>query len=152
MMTVTTCPTCHGDGVLIDIRCLNCNGIGSEEQESAVSVEIPAGVSSGTRLRLSGRGESGGRLGPPGDLFVELDVESDPRFERHDADLVHRLSLGIAEASLGTQSESPLLEGGVIALDIPAGTQSGAVFMIPGHGLTRLGRRQRGDLGVVVSV
>ena len=152
MMTVTACPTCHGDGVLIAKPCLNCEGIGSVEEESAFSVEIPAGVSSGTRLRLSGRGESAGRLGPPGDLFVEVEVESDPRFERHDADLVHRLTLGIAEASLGTQFDIPLIDGGTAPLDIPAGTQTGAVFMIPGQGMTRLGRRQRGDLAVVVSV
>ena len=133
MMTVTVCPTCHGDGVLIAKPCLDCEGIGSVEEESTFSVEIPAGVSSGTRLRLSGRGQSGGRQGPPGDLFVEVEVESDPRFERHDADLVHRLTLGIAEASLGTQSDIPLIDGGTAPLDIPAGTQTGSVFMIPGR-------------------
>lgn len=152
MMTVTTCPTCHGDGVLIDSPCLNCSGTGSEARDSTVNVEIPAGVSTGTRLRLSGRGESGGRKGPPGDLYVEVEVAPDPRFERHEADLVHRLTIGIAEASLGTEAEIPLIEGGAIPLDIPAGTQADAVFMIPGHGMTRLGRRQRGDLAVVVSV
>jgi molecular chaperone DnaJ len=117
-----------------------------------MTVEVPAGVSSGTRLRLSGRGQSGGRYGPPGDLYVEIQVMPDPRFERHDADLVHEVSIGIAQAALGTRVSIPRIEGGETGLDIPAGTQPGAVFRMPGLGVTRIGRRSRGDLHVVVLV
>ena len=152
MMTVTPCPTCRGEGVIIARPCKVCGGTGANAGEASVTVEIPAGVSTGTRLRLSGRGESGGRQGPPGDLFVEVHVEPDDRFERHDDDLVHRISIGIAEATLGVDSEVPLIEGGTSTLEIPPGTQPGTVLRLAGQGVTRLGRRQRGDLFVEVSV
>jgi DnaJ-class molecular chaperone len=117
-----------------------------------MTVEVPAGVSSGTRLRLSGRGQSGGRYGPPGDLYVEVQVAPDPRFERHEADLVHRVSVGIAEATLGSRVSIPLIEGGETGLDIPPGTQPGEIFRLDGLSMARLGRRGRGDLHVVVTV
>jgi len=152
MMTLGTCPTCRGEGVLITNPCPVCSGLGALDQETTVNVEVPAGVSGGTRLRLSGRGESGGRIGPPGDLYVEVHVAADPRFERHDADLIHTVSIGIAEASLGTRVAVPLVEDGETDLAIPPGTQPGSVFRMPGLGVTHLGRRSRGDLHVVVSV
>ncbi len=152
MMTVGPCPTCHGEGILITDPCKTCSGAGSVERETSVTVEIPAGVSTGTRLRLSGRGESGGRSGPPGDLYVEVRVLPDARFDRHDDDLVHRYTIGIAEATLGTRLAVPLLEGGESDLVVPPGTQPETVFSLPGLGMTRLGRRARGDLHVVVSV
>jgi molecular chaperone DnaJ len=117
-----------------------------------VNVEVPPGVSSGTRLRLSGRGESAGRTGQSGDLFVEIEVAADPRFERLDADLIHRTPLGIAEATLGTRIEVPSINGETLELEIPPGTQPGASFMFRGKGMPALGRRQRGDLHVVVDV
>jgi molecular chaperone DnaJ len=83
---------------------------------------------------------------------VEVHVSPDPRFERHEADLVHRVTIGIVEATLGTRIAIPLIEGGETELDIPAGTQPGSVFRMSGLGITRLGRRNRGDLHVVVSV
>jgi molecular chaperone DnaJ len=152
MMTVGTCPTCRGEGTLISDPCPRCSGAGSVDQETSVTVEIPAGVSSGTRLRLSGRGESGGRNGPPGDLYVEVQVDVDTRFERRDADLVHHVSIGVAEATLGSRLTVPLLEGGETGLEIPPGTQPGTAFRLAGMGVTHLGRRSRGDLHVVVSV
>lgn len=152
MMTVGTCPTCHGEGVMITNPCPACSGAGAVDGETTMTVEVPAGVSSGTRLRLSGRGQSGGRHGPPGDLYIEVRVSPDPRFERHDADLIHRVSIGIAEAALGTRLAIPLIEGGETDLDVPAGTQPGDAFRMSGLGLTRLGRRSRGDLHIVVSV
>jgi molecular chaperone DnaJ len=152
MMTVGMCPRCQGEGVLITSPCPACSGLGAVDSDATMTVEVPAGVSSGTRLRLSGRGESGGRQGPPGDLYVEVNVRPDPRFERHEADLVHGVSIGMAEAALGTRATIPLIEGGETELDIPAGTQPGAVFRMSGLGVTRLGRRSRGDMHVVVSV
>jgi len=152
MMSVTTCPRCNGEGDLLTNPCLNCAGSGSVSEDVMLSIEIPAGVSDGTRLRLSGRGESGGRAGPAGDLFVEVAVAPDSRFERQDADLIHIVSIGLAEASLGTRLEIPLVEGGTIDLEIEAATQPKSVFRIPGRGMTVLGRRTRGDLVVVVDV
>ncbi len=152
MMSVTTCPTCRGEGSIITDPCQTCSGSGTSPEKSTVNVEIPPGVSSGTRLRLSGRGESGGRQGNNGDLFVEISVTPDPRFERHDSDLVHRTSVGIAEATLGTRIEVPTVDGQPESLNIPAGTQPGTLFTIPGRGMHVLGRRGRGDLVVVVDV
>lgn len=152
MMSINTCPRCQGEGRLLTDPCRNCEGTGAVADQAKVSVEIPPGVSSGTRLRLSGRGESGGRMGPPGDLFVELEVTPDLRFERRDSDLIHQAAVGIAEATLGTRLEIPLIDGETMDLEVPAGTQPGKVFRVPGRGMTVLGRRNRGDLLVVVDV
>lgn len=152
MMSVTTCARCGGAGSLLTDPCGVCDGSGAVPEDARVSVEIPPGVSSGTRLRLSGRGESAGRAGPPGDLFVEVTVAEDVRFERHDANLAHHVSIGMAEAALGTRLAVPLVEGETIDLEIPSGTQPGSVFRIRGKGMTVLGRRARGDLLVVVGV
>ena len=152
MMSVTTCPTCRGEGSLISDPCAVCAGAGATADKVRVNVEIPAGVSSGTRLRLTGRGESGGRGGSAGDLFVEIAVSDDPRFERHDSDLVHRTSIGIAEATLGTRIEVPTIDGEPTTHDIPRGTQPGSAFTLAGQGMGHLGRRGRGDLVVVVDV
>lgn len=152
MMSVTTCPTCGGEGSLIADPCPECSGTGAVQEKVTVNVEIPPGVSNGTRLRLTGRGESGGRSGQSGDLFVEVMVADDPRFERHDSNLVHRTSIGFAEAALGTRIEVPTIDGEPTPLEIPRGTQPGSLFTIPGYGMTHLGRRRRGDLVVVVDV
>lgn len=152
MMSVTTCPTCMGDGTLIADPCPECEGAGAVVAGVEVNVEIPAGVMTGTRLRLSGRGESAGRRGQPGDLFIEVIVEPDPRFERLHDDLIHRASLGIAEAALGTGIEVPTVHGDTATLDVPPGTQSGARFTLDGLGMPILGRRHRGNLHVVVDV
>ncbi|MGD2059717.1 MAG: molecular chaperone DnaJ [Acidimicrobiia bacterium] len=152
MMSVTTCPTCGGVGSLIPDPCPECGGEGARPETVQVNVEVPPGVSSGTRLRLSGRGESGGRAGQAGDLFVEIDVAPDSRFERQDSDLVHRAVIGIAEATLGTRIDVPSIDGEHIDLEIPAGTQPGASFRFAGKGMPHLGRRQRGDLHVITEV
>jgi molecular chaperone DnaJ len=152
MMSVTTCPTCRGEGTLIAEPCVNCSGSGVNIEPVEVNVEIPPGVSTGTRLRLSGRGESAGRRGQRGDLFVEVNVEPDPRFERDDSELTYRVSLGIAEAALGTGIEVPTIYGDSAMLEVPAGTQPGTTFSLEGQGMPLLGRRSRGSLRVVVDV
>jgi molecular chaperone DnaJ len=152
MMTVGACPTCRGEGVLIVEPCSVCSGAGAVAEDANVTVEVPAGVATGTRLRLTGRGESGGRSGPPGDLYVEVVIAPDPRFDRVDSDLIHKVTLGIAEATLGSRVEIPLLEGGAMDLDVPPATQPGTVFRLAGLGVPRLGRRTRGDLRVLVEV
>ncbi|MFQ5523880.1 MAG: J domain-containing protein [Acidimicrobiia bacterium] len=152
MMSLSTCHRCGGDGTLIPHPCPSCRGSGSVPKLETLTVEVPPGVTTGTRLRISGRGEVAGNLGPAGDLYVEIVVSEDPRFERHGADLRCRVSVGIAEATLGTRVSVPLLEGGHLELEIPPGTQPGSVFRLPGRGMTVLGRRGRGDLVVTVDV
>jgi molecular chaperone DnaJ len=152
MMSVTTCSTCSGSGEIVSDPCKNCLGRGTTQQDRDVRVEIPPGVATGTRLRLNHEGEAAGRGGRAGDLFVEIQVMPDERFERQGDDLVHRLRVGIAEAALGTTLQVPLLDDATHDLDVPAGTQPGWVARIPGQGMSRLGRRGRGDLAVVVDV
>ena len=120
--------------------------------ERKVRVEIPAGVSDGTRLRLSARGEHPGRRGVAGDLHVEIRALPNDNFAREGDNLIHRLQVGMAEAALGVKVEIPLLEGGTEPLEIPPGTQPSSVFRLPGLGTAHLGRRGRGDLLVVADV
>ncbi len=152
IQTVGTCPTCQGSGELIATPCGACGGQGVHPETRSVKVELPAGVSTGTRLRLNREGESAPRQGVPGDLYVEVAVRPDPRYERDGDDLVHRVSIGIAEAALGTTVEVPLIEGGSERLEVAAGTQPGAVRRVAGAGMGRLGRRGRGDLIIEIGV
>lgn len=152
MMSVTTCPTCKGEGTLIPDPCRRCDGSGAVPDQLVVNVEIPPGISTGTRLRLSGRGESSGRSGQAGDLFVEMVVTPDPRFERRDHDLFHRLKVDVTDATLGMKVEVPTLDGEPAPLEIPPGTQPNTIITLTGLGMPVLGRRNRGDLHVVVEV
>jgi molecular chaperone DnaJ len=152
MMTVVECPDCSGEGSIVADPCADCKGSGVTYGERSMTVEIPAGVSTGTRLRLSGRGEAIGRGGRAGDLQVEIHVEPDPRYERDDVDLYHHLDISAVEATLGTRREVPLLEGGTELLEVPPGTQPGTLLRLVGFGVPRLGRKGRGDLLVRVEV
>jgi molecular chaperone DnaJ len=152
MLSASECRRCGGEGSIVETPCTVCSGAGSVSERVQVEVEVPAGVSTGTRLRMSGRGEVVGRHGHAGDLYVQLVVADDPRFERHDNDLWHQVELGFAEAALGTRIEVPLIDGGTVDLEVPAGTQPGETFRVRGSGMTVLGRKTRGDLLVEVSV
>jgi molecular chaperone DnaJ len=152
MMSVTTCSTCRGAGRIIPDPCERCWGNGVVESARSVTVEVPPGVTGGTRLRLTGRGAAGLRGGPPGDLYVELVVSPHADFVRDGDDLVHRLRIDMVEAALGSEAKVPLIDGGEELLTIPAATQPGAVLRIGGKGASRLGRRGRGDLIVRVDV
>jgi molecular chaperone DnaJ len=152
VMSVSSCDTCAGTGEIISTPCSNCSGAGTHPADRKVKVEVPAGVDSGTRLRLTREGEAASRSGQPGDLYVEIVVKPDERFERAGDDLVHRVSVGIADAALGTKVEIPLIDGGNDVMEVPRGTQPGWVHRIAGRGMGRLGRRGRGDLLVQVSV
>ncbi len=152
MTTVTECPTCRGRGSVVEDPCDNCAGAGRLSEEVSITVEIPAGVDDGTRLRLPGKGGAGERGNPPGDLYVQVKLLPDPRFERVGADLHHQVRLGLAEAALGTIVRVPLLEGDDMDIDIPAGTQPGTVFRVGRKGVPHLRRRGRGDLLVNVDV
>lgn len=152
MMTLSPCTTCAGHGTIVSEPCPACRGAGAITGDSTVRVEIPAGVSDGTRLRLSARGEHPGRRGVAGDLHVEIRTRPVADFVREGDNLIHRLRLGMAEAALGIKVEIPLLEGGTEPLEIPPGTQPSTVFRMPGLGTAHLGRRGRGDLLVLTEV
>ncbi len=152
IQTVGSCPTCQGSGELIATPCHACGGQGVAADTRSVKVELPAGVSTGTRLRLNREGEAAPRNGIPGDLYVEVVVRPDARFDRDGDDLIHRVNIGIAEAALGTTVEVPLIEGGSERIDLGPGTQPGAVKRLAGSGMSRLGRRGRGDLLVEIGV
>lgn len=152
MMTVSDCTSCRGTGRIIEHPCHECRGRGRIDDERQLAVDIPEGVDTGTRLRLAGRGGAGEPGGPPGDLYVEIKVLRDPQLDRHGDDLHHRVNLGFAEATLGTEVEVPLVDGATERMTIPAGTQPGTVFRIAKRGMPRLRRRGRGDLLVTASV
>jgi len=144
--TITrTCPSCQGAGQIIKERCPDCRGQGRIERDKTIDLRIPAGVDSGTRLRVPGEGEAGANGGPSGDLYVVLDVKEHPFFERRGADLYCTIPVSIAQAALGADLPVPGL-GGEERLKIPEGTQSGAVFRIKGHGLPDPRGGGKGDL------
>jgi molecular chaperone DnaJ len=156
VMFTSTCPRCRGAGRVIKHPCPTCAGHGAVERPRKVTVAFPAGIDSGQRLRVPGQGVPAPTGGAPGDLYVEIDVEDDARFERDGADLVARVRVPFTEAALGAQITVPTLEpeekDASLRLEIPAGTQPGAVFTLKGHGIPRLDGRGRGSLVVVVQV
>lgn len=152
MMTVARCSTCRGRGQIIEEACHKCRGAGHIEAEQTLTVEIPAGVDTGTRLRLTGWGEAGDLNAPPGDLYVEMKIIPDEQFERRGEELWHRVRVGVAEAALGKEIKVPLVDGGSHLFELPAGTQPSSLYRISREGMPRLRRRGRGDLVVEVEV
>jgi len=152
MVTVAECSTCAGRGQIIEHPCTICRGAGRMEGTRTLTVDVPKGVENGTRLRLAGRGGAGENGGPSGDVYVQLRVAEDPRFERVGDDLHHRVTIGISEATFGISVSVPLLDGDVEELGIPAGTQPETVFRLAKQGVPRLQHRGRGDLLVHVDV
>jgi molecular chaperone DnaJ len=151
MQTVTTCPACHGEGVVVGTPCKSCKGTGHEYRQRTIEATIPKGVEDGNILRVGGQGHSGRHGGPAGDLLVELSVEPDKRFERRGADLLTNLAVGFPDLALGATLSVPTLEGSE-SLRIPAGTPSHHEFILRGQGLPRLRGGGRGNLHVVVEV
>ncbi len=152
MVTVGTCTTCQGRGTIIDHPCATCRGAGRTQGEHDLTVDIPEGVEHGTRLRITGRGGIGEPGAPAGDLYVEIKIAPDARFERVGDDLVHRARIGLAQAALGTTLAVPLIDEEAFEFDVPAGTQPGTVFRMPRKGMPRLRRRGRGDLLIEIDV
>jgi molecular chaperone DnaJ len=152
MMTVTECSTCRGSGSVVADPCQTCRGAGRIDDAVTLAVEIPAGVDDGTRLRLTGKGGAGENSVPGGDLYVQVKVTADERFRRLGDDLHHAVRLGLTEATLGAEITVPLLGGEDMEIEIPPGTQPGAVFRLGRQGMPRLQRRGRGDLLVEVDV
>jgi molecular chaperone DnaJ len=149
--TVTTCPTCKGEGQVVDTPCSECRGRGTHSKVEKITLKIPPGVDSGTHLRVSGKGDAGGKGARPGDLYVLISVKPHSIFERHNNDVYMELPLSFPEAALGAEVEVPTLNG-KLKLKIPPGTQSNTVFRMRGKGIQRLHARGHGDQHVKVTV
>jgi molecular chaperone DnaJ len=143
-----TCVSCGGRGEIIEAPCPNCAGNGRVTREKSLSVNIPPGVEDGTRIRLTGEGEAGGRGGPPGDLYIFLSVRPHEFFQREGADLFCRVPISFTTAALGGAIEVPTIDGGRTKIKIPDGTQSGKQFRIRGVGMPVLRSKDVGDLYV----
>jgi molecular chaperone DnaJ len=146
-----TCQPCRGAGRVIKTPCQECRGAGRIEREKQMEVKIPAGVETGSRLRVQGEGESGTQGGPAGDLYVVIHLAEHERFERQANNLYASQPVTFAQAALGADVYVATIEGEE-KIKIPAGTQTGTVFRIKGKGMPVLGGRGRGDLYVSVSV
>jgi molecular chaperone DnaJ len=151
VVTTATCPTCGGAGRLLKNPCAQCRGQGRVEKPRRLAVKIPAGVDSGSQIRLSGEGEAGVRGGQPGDLYVVLRVKSHAHLARHDQDVIYELRVNMVQAALGDRIEIPTLEGQV-EIAIPAGTQNGQSFRLAGRGMPDVRGGRRGDEYVIVQV
>jgi molecular chaperone DnaJ len=147
-----TCPTCQGRGQTIEDPCGNCSGSGRVMRERTLSVNIPAGVEDGTRIRLAGEGEAGVRGGPPGDLYIFLSLGAHEFFQRDGADLHCHVPISMVTASLGGEFEVPAIDGGKARVKVPGGTQSGQRFRLSGKGMPVLRAKQVGDMYVQVVV
>ncbi len=152
VITATTCPTCNGTGEVIPSPCTKCNGNKRVRMNRKINVKIPAGVDEGTRIRLPGEGEAGQLGGPPGNLYVVVEVDPHPVFTRSQFDVHIDLPVNIAQAALGATVKIPTLEGGQQEVEIPAGTQSGRNITLRGLGVPRLQRSGRGDMIITVKV
>ncbi len=146
-----TCSNCRGRGQIIRNPCGECRGSGRIEKEKELEIKIPAGVETGSRLRVSGEGEGGVNGGPSGDLFVVIHVKEHDVFERQGANLYSAVPITFAQAALGAELNVKTLDGEE-NLKIPAGTQTGTVFRIKSQGMPALGGRGRGDLFVAVTL
>jgi len=146
-----TCPQCQGEGRIITDPCKECRGEGRVEREKTLTVKIPAGVDTGARMRISGEGEHGRRGGPPGDLYVVLQVRPHKRFKRDGSTVFSRVSLAYPQLALGAEIEVETLRGKA-DLEVPPGTQHGRDFRLRGQGIDRLDGAGRGDHVVTVEV
>ena len=146
-VSVSPCPTCAGEGTLVQSPCAVCRGDGRVKGERSAVVEIPAGVSSSNYITLRGQGAAGPRNGPQGDLIVMLEVKDDERFERHGEDLVYDLAVSFSQAALGDTVTVPT-PWGEERVQIPAGVHAGTALRLKGKGLPRLGRSGNGDVHV----
>lgn len=146
-----TCPACHGRGQTIENPCGSCAGSGRVNRERALSVNIPAGVEDGTRIRLAGEGEAGVRGGPAGDLYIFLSIAAHEFFQRDGADVYCRVPISMVTAALGGEFEVPTVGGSKSRVKVPPGTQSGKRFRLGGKGMPVLRSKQTGDMYVQVA-
>ena len=139
-----SCSNCHGTGKIITHPCKQCRGAGRIEEHKSISLKIPAGVDTGSRLKISGEGEPGEFGGPHGDLYVVLNVTEHPFFKREGTEIYCEVPISFPQAALGTEIEVPTIDG-TTKLKIPAGAQSGKLFTIKGKGAPRVGGHHRGS-------
>ncbi|WP_299600680.1 molecular chaperone DnaJ [uncultured Tateyamaria sp.] len=147
-----TCPTCSGLGQIIKDPCKVCSGAGRVEKDRALSVNIPAGVETGTRIRLAGEGEAGMRGGPSGDLYIFIDVTDHKLFERDGTNLFCRVPVSMGTAALGGSIEVPTIDGGRGRVQIPAGSQSGRQMRLRSKGMPALRGGGAGDMFIELAV
>jgi molecular chaperone DnaJ len=147
-----TCPVCQGRGETIDDPCADCGGAGRVQKERTLSVNIPAGVEDGTRIRLAGEGEAGLRGGAPGDLYIFLSIKPHEFFQRDGADIFCKVPIAMTTAALGGQIEVPTLEGTTTRVKIPEGTESRKQFRLRGKGMPVLRAKVTGDMYIEVDV
>jgi molecular chaperone DnaJ len=152
VMFTTTCPRCRGSGQIVASPCAKCSGAGAVEKHRKVVVNFPAGIDSGQRLRVPGQGMPGPAGAPAGDLYVDVDLEPHPRFERQGYDLVTKERVSFPHAALGTELSLELPGGAKVAVKVPAGTQPGTVISIHGKGIPHLDRGARGSVHIIVDI
>jgi molecular chaperone DnaJ len=147
-----TCPSCQGRGEVIEDPCPACSGAGRVTKERTLSINIPAGVEDGTKIRLVGDGEAGLRGGPPGDLYIFLSIKPHTFFQRDGADIFCKVPIAMTSAALGGQIEVPALDGSATRVKIPEGTESGKQFRLKGKGMPVLRSKVVGDMYIQVDV
>jgi molecular chaperone DnaJ len=151
VVRAAACDQCGGDGRVAKQPCHVCHARGRQRERVKVSIDVPAGIDDGQRIRVTGRGHAGERGGPAGDLYVQIRVRQDPRFVRDQNDLVTVIDVAATLAALGTTVSVPTIDGEV-ELEIPAGTQPNETLVVRGEGMPSLRGRHRGDLRAVVNV
>ena len=147
-----TCPGCQGRGDIINDPCSPCNGSGRVMQERTLSVNIPAGVEDGTKIRLAGEGEAGVRSGPAGDLYIFLSIKPHEFFQRDGADIFCRVPISMTTAALGGQIDVPSIDGEKSRVKVPEGTESGKQFRLKSKGMPVLRSKSTGDMYIQVEV
>ncbi len=151
MQTVTTCPTCNGEGNVVTAKCGACKGEGRVYGEETVSVNIPAGVQEGMQLSMSGKGNAGERGGSAGDLLILIEEEPHTELQREGMNVAYELNLSFPDAVFGTNAEVPTIDGKA-RIKIPAGTQSGKIFRLKGKGFPEVNGYNRGDQLIYVNI
>jgi len=144
MRSTQICPTCQGDGQIITEKCTQCHGSGLMRKQETINVEIPAGADNGVTLKFSGRGDIVNKKGQPGDLYINLHVNPNPKFNRQGSDIQQNLHISFSKAALGDKVPVETVDGEV-KLKIPAGIASGTVLKLSGQGVPHMNRRGRGD-------
>ncbi len=147
----STCPACQGQGEIIQDRCPKCNGEGRYKGDVTLSVNLPAGITTGNYLTLRGQGNAGLRGGPPGDVYLVIEEKPHPHFERHGDDILYRLLISFPQAALGDEVEIPTLNGRV-KVTIPAGIQNGKVLRLKGKGIKHLNQAGSGDQLIMINI
>jgi molecular chaperone DnaJ len=151
MQTVTTCPTCNGEGSIVTAKCPVCKGEGRVYGEETVTIDIPAGVQEGMQLSVGGRGNAGERGGASGDLIILIEEEQHPELHRDGLNVAFELHISFMDAVFGLQAEVPTIDGKA-KIKIPPGTQSGKIFRLKGKGFPGVNSYEKGDQLIHVNV